>query len=208
MILAHAGRRQSGLKALAKKVNKNTRILNNRERDHVITDLTTPLTTTTDIINLCAIGQGDETNERVGRKVHIESISIRGTVFKNAASIFSRIRFVVVRDNLGSTTAPVAGDLFGSVSDMFDNKHQLVNEQALKRFTILWDKFIILNENFDGQVTCKAINFKKKLNHNMLFTGAASTDEGKNSIWMFSISDEASNTPVVNADCRITYSDL
>ncbi len=42
----------------------------------------------------------------------------------------------------------------------------------------------------------------------MNFSGAGATDEGKNSIWLITGSDEATNVPTVNADAIFRYTDI
>lgn len=193
---------------LAKQVRKNTRILNQREINFVRTSLDATPDTTAVVQNVSLIAQGLDDNDRVGRKIHAMKIEIAGIVEKHTSANFSSYRIVCFRDNLGTTTAPTRGDLFESEDDFFDCKPRTHNEQALKRFTFLWDKKIVLNEQFDGNVMARHVNFTKKLNFDVTYTGAATTDEGKNSIWIISGSDEATNVPGVNIDCMLTYSDL
>ncbi len=193
---------------LAKQVKKNTRILNARElgRVRVVMDATPD--TTAVVQNVSAVAEGDDVGNRHGRKIHAESIEVRGTIIKNTASQANGVRLLIFRDNLGTTTAPTLADLFTDENDFFQNQQRLINEQPMKRFTILWDKFFALNENFDGQTTMVPFSYHKKLNHNILYTGAAVTDEGKNSLWFMSGSDEVSNTPALRGDIVFKYTDL
>lgn len=115
---------------------------------------------------------------------------------------------MIVRDNLGTTTAPVVSDIMESETDFFSGSPRAYNAQALKRFTILWDSHFIINEGFDGNVSMKTIKFKKKLNFNIYFTGATTSDEGKNNIYLLSGSDEGTNVPAVVADVVFIYSDM
>ncbi len=194
--------------ALAKQVRKNTRILNNREIGRIRITMDTTPDTTAVVQQISAVAQGDDVAFRHGRKVHAMSLSVSGSIVKASVSPVTTVRFLIFRDNLGTTTAPTLADIFSSEDDFFDNHHRLINEQPMKRFTVLWDKFIVLNENFDGQLTTRGFNFTKKLNHNILYTGSAATDEGKNSLWFMSGSNEASNVPAVTGDIVFRYSDL
>ncbi len=193
---------------LAKQVRKNTKILNNREigRKRIVMDATPD--TTAVVQNVSLIVQGDDVSNRHGRKIQAKSISVSGSIAMAVASTATQVRFMIFRDNLGTTTAPTLADLFADENDFFNNQHRLINEQPMKRFTILWDKFIVLNENFDGQLTTRGFKFFKKLNFPILYTGTASTDEGKNSIWFMSGSDEASSVPSVSGDILFHFSDL
>ncbi len=195
-------------KQLAKQVAKNTKILNTREFGRARSDLTTNPSATTSFQNMSAVAQGDGINARHGNKIHAESISIRGSILKNTASPFTKIRFMLVRDNLGTTTAPTIGDIFDDEGDFHDNKHRTPDQQQMKRFTVFWDKYFVLNETFDGQTSATHFKYYKKLSFNIFYDGTAITDEGKNSLWLMQASDEATNTPLVSADFVFRYSDL
>ncbi len=196
------------IRALKKKVNKNTRILSNVElgRERIVMD-TTPDTTAV-MQNVSFVAQGDAVNSRHGNTIQAKSIFLSGSIEKNLASTGTMIRFVLFRDNLGTTTAPVLTDLWADEDDFFSNHPRLINPQPMQRFTILWDKHIVLNENFDGQRLIRNFQFSKKLNHKVLYTGSAATDEGKGSVWFLSGSDEATNVPIVSGDIVFKYRNL
>ncbi len=194
--------------SLAKKVNKNTRILNQREIGRIRVDMDSTPDTTAVMQNISFIQTGDDVSQRTGRKIHAESLSVSGTVRKAATSTATTVRLIIFRDNLGTTTAPTLADLFTDENDFFNNKHRLINEQPMKRFSIIWDKYIILNENFDGEITVAAFKFSKKLNFPILYTGAANTDEGKNSLWLLTGSNEASLVPNLIGDIVFKFSDI
>ncbi len=196
------------LRKLSKKVRKNTKTLASKELGRIRIECDTSPDTTAVMQNISALGQGDDVNFRHGRKIHAQHVSIRGSINKSGASSFTSIRMIIFRDNLGSTTAPTLADLFTDENDFFDNKHRLINEMPMKRFTILWDHYISLNEGFDGQLTNVGFKYSKKLNFDILYTGTASTDEGKNSLWYLSGSNEASNTPNCKGDIVFKFSDL
>ncbi len=198
----------SSLRKLEVKVRRNTKQLGSKELGRIRIDMDTTPDTTAVVQHVTAIAQGDDVTQRHGRKIHAEHISIRGSINKVAASAFTTVRFILFRDNLGSTTPPTIADLFVDENDMFENKHRLINEMPMKRFTILWDKYINLNETFDGQLTNAYFQFSKKLNFDVLFTGTAQSSEGKNSLWFISNSNEATNVPSCKGDIVFKYSDL
>ncbi len=198
----------SDLRTLKRKVAKNTKALQSKEvgRIRIVMDSTPDTTAVVQLLS--AIPQGDDVDDRHGRKIHAESLMIRGSCAKNTASTVTFIRLFIFRDNLGSTTAPTLTDVHIDEAAFIQNKNRLANEQPMKRFTVLWDHLIILNESFDGQVTGAAFKKFIKLNHNILFTGTAVTDEGKNSLWLMSASDEATNVPSLTGDIIFRYTDL
>lgn len=206
--MAYKGRKQSGMKALARKVAKNSRILAQREIGRVAANLAAAPSTTSTIQLVSSTATGSDISSRDGRKIHAESIEISGNVAMHTSAPFSLYRMVLVRDNLGTTDAPIITDIFADEDGFFNGEPRLSNPQPLKRFTILWDKLITLNENFDGQTQVKAFKFKKKLNFDIYYSGTTATDEGKNSLWLIQGSDEATNTPNVSASFVMQYSDL
>ncbi len=201
-------RNGKALASLSKKVAKNTRILGQREVKRVKVTIDSTPDTTAVMQNVSAVAEGLGSNERNGRMIHAVGVQIGGITAKNPTATFNALRFVLFRDNLGTTTAPVVTDLFDSESDFFDNKPRTEHIQKRKRFTVLWDKHIILNESFDGNVSAKSFKFSKKLNFRILYSGSAITTEGRNSLWLISGSDEATNVPSVDADIIFKYTDL
>ncbi len=201
-------RSKSTLAKLAKKVNKNSRLLNAREMNFARVTIDASPDTTAVVQLISEVGQGDEDNQRIGRKIHAESIELTAILSKNSAATFNSVRMVIVCDNLGSTTPPVVTDVFENENDFFNGQMRSHSSQNLRRFTILMDKHIILNEAFDNNISAKSIRFKKKLNFNIYFTGAATTDEGKNCLYLISGSDEGTNVPAVVGDTMFVFSDL
>ncbi len=199
---------RNSLVKLAKKVNKNTKRLSGIELGRRRITMDTSPDTTAVVQNVSFVAQGDDVGDRHGRKIHAISLSVSGQVRKAAASPSTSLRLMIFRDNLGTTTAPTLGDLFSDENDFFQNQHRLINESPMKRFTILWDKFIVLNEGFDGATTVQSFRFNKKLNFNVLYTGTAATNEGKNSVWLMTGSDEASAVPTLAGDVVFKFTDL
>lgn len=208
VFVSFAGKKTSVTNKIEAQVRKNTRALQSKEvgRIRIVMD-STPDTTAV-MQNVSFVAQGDDVANRRGRKVHAKEVSIRGLIVKAPTSVSTRIRMILFRDNLGTTTAPTLADIFSDESDFFTNDHRLINEQPMKRFTILWDHFVILNEGFDGAVNARSFKFSKKLNHNILYTGTAGTDEGKNSLWFLSGSNEVSAVPAVSGTIVFKFTDL
>ncbi len=196
------------LRKLERKVRKNTKQLGQKEIGRIRIEMDTTPDTTAVVQQVSVIGQGDDVSFRHGRKIHATHVSIRGSCNKSGTSAFTTVRLLLFRDNLSTGTPPTLADLFTDENDFFGNKHRLINEQPMKRFTILWDHYLNMNEGFDGQLTNLHFKFSKKLNFDILYTGTAATDEGKNQLWFMSGSNEASNVPNMKGDIVFKYSDL
>ncbi len=167
------------------------------------TDWTVDPNTTGTVLNLTAISQGDDFSNRQGRKIKLFSIRSMGSVRVNASSTRSHGRFMIVRDNLGSTTIPAIADMFVSVAQFLANQPKLDDPQTNARFTVLFDKFYILEQ----EQSIKKIDHYQKIGSHVTFTGTAGTDEGKGNIYVFSASNEATNDPIVAVSTVIKYID-
>ncbi len=189
-------------KALA--VALQVKRLVNPEYKTLNTNLAGDPNTTGIVVSLCGIAQGDDISNRTGSKIRAKYLRARGKVVINASATASSLRIMIVRDNLGTTTAPGIDDLFASVTDFHNNKNKDGDPQSNARFSILWDKFILLDAVFKSQV---AFDYNMSLDHHISFTGTSATDEGKGCIYALMASSEATNDPVVTADVMIKWLD-
>ncbi len=198
----------SSIKKLEVKVRKNTKILSSKELGRIRITIDPTPDTSAVVQNISFVAQGDDVGDRHGRKIHAQSLSVKGSIVKAGGAANTKVRMLIFRDNLGSTTAPTLTDLFNDENDFFDNHHRLINEQPMKRFSILWDKYIIINEPFDGALTVASYKFSKKLNFDILYTGTTASNEGKNSLWLMSGSNQVSAVPASTGDVVFKFSDL
>ena len=194
-------KRQVAQKAL--RIAKSNRSLINTDIRSRNLNLPVAPNTTGEVQQLTNISQGDNVNERQGNAITLKSLKLAGTVTLHASASGSHVRIMIVRDNLGTTTPPVIGDMFSSVLQFNDNKHRLAAPQVVKRFTVLYDRFYMMDTS--GLGTIKAIKFSKVLNSKCYFTGTASTNEGKGNLYLFIASNEATNDPVVAVDSFLSW---
>ncbi len=176
----------------------------NVEYRSIVTDFTVDPNTTGTVQNLTAIAQGDTINARQGNKIRAKRIALSGNAVINASATQTRLRMLIVRDNNGSTSQPAIADLFDDVTSFRANKLKKTDPQNNSRFTVLWDKFIILDSINQSMV---AFNWSMSLDHHIFYSGTASTDEGKGNLYLFMNSSEATNDPVVAADAAVFYID-
>ncbi len=154
--------------------------------------------------NMTAIAQGDDIANRQGDKIRLKYLSLSGTIKLHASATTSQVRLVLVRDNNGSTTQPAISDIWVSAAFFLDNKHKTGAPQVNSRFTILYDKFFLINSVGNNQV---AFNWSSSLDHHCYFTGTQGTDEGKGHIYCMIASNEATNDPIVTADIMVKWID-
>ncbi len=193
---------------LAVKVRKNTKILGSKEIGRIRITIDPTPDTTAVVQNISFVAQGDDVGDRHGRKIHARHVSVSGSIGYAGGAANTKNRMLIFRDNLGSTTSSSLTELFNQENDFFDHYHRLINEQPMKRFTVLWDKYIVINEPFDGALTVHSYKFSKKLNFDVLYTGTTASNEGKNSLWLMSGSNQVSAVPASTGDVVFKFSDL
>ncbi len=203
----HRSRKQRARFTLGDKrdLRKVKRAINNREENTHSTNLTAGPSSTVTVLNIMDSIQGLDSDDRIGDLVMPQRLALAGIVTLNGSASNSRLRIMVVRDNNGTTTAPVIGDLFSSSAKFVANKLPLGDEQSRSRFTIIWDKFILMDA---GRGLTQTVSIKRKLAKKpLMFTGPAATNEGKNNLYLFLGSNEATNTPVVDMIAQVWYTD-
>lgn len=160
--------------------------------------------TTGSVVDMTSIAQGLDTSARVGRRIHAVSLVATGFCQIHASATHSTLRMTLVRDKSGTTTQPAIADLFQDVTEFRNLKPPLSRPQQRGRFQILADRKYLLDTNNKESYI---VNIFKKLNFDVDFTGTAVTDEGKNHIYLFIASSEATNDPVVSVICDVRYTD-
>ena len=116
----------------------------------------------------------------------------------SASTTITRIFLFIDHANVG--LAPALTDLFVSEAQFFNGMTKISNPQNNTRFTVLLDKIILQS---DSGVQISKINFYKRLNHSITFTGTAGSDEGTGTIWVMTASNQPTNTP--NLQCNAIF---
>ncbi len=175
----------------------------NVEYLRIATSFTAAPNTTGSVVNMTAIAQGDTITNRQGNKIRAKQLLVQGKIQLHASATDSHVRMVLVRDNNGSTVAPTIAELYGSAGNMLNNLLKVGDPQTNSRFSILWDKLVLINSD----TPTKGVHYTQSLDHHIFFTGTAGTDEGKGHIWLMIVSNEATNDPIVNILCQVVYID-
>lgn len=176
----------------------------NVEYFNIATAFTSDPNSTGAVVNLTPVAQGDSASGRQGNKIRAKYIKCGGVITLNASATNSRVRMVIVRDNNGSTTQPTIAELFSTASIMLNNRPKLGDAQPNSRFSILWDKMLIMDA---GHGLTQKFTWSSSLDHHVFFTGTGATDEGKGHIYLMIVSNEATNDPVVAASANFKYID-
>ncbi len=176
----------------------------NVEYFNLITVFTTDPSASGAVVNLTAVGQGDDTTNRQGDKIRAKYLKVSGQVLLNSSATRTSLRMMIIRDNNGSTTQPAITDMFTDVPAFRNNRNKLGTPQVNSRFTVLWDKFLLLDAVSKNSAQ---INWSTSLDHHIYYTGTASTDEGKGNCYLFIASSEATNDPEVAIDAMFKFID-
>lgn len=195
-----AKRTWSGLNAVRRLINieekfNDTGVTQSPDQNGVLTCLT-------------QLAQGTTVNTRVGNSVKVQHLECTGRVVVNAAvTTFSLCRVVVLRDMEGQGTAPTGADVFETLGTS-SAPRQFFDWGNRKRFAVLYDELIALTPLTGGN-SIATFHYSVQLEKHTLYRGttAAAASDGEGSIYLCCVSDEATNTPSVNCNARIVYTD-
>lgn len=171
--------------------------------------LTTTLGDSTPV-NVAAIGNltnitvGDDLSNRDGRKIKAFSIQLKGIVIMNESATTTITRLLLFIDHANTGTPPTRAQLFASEAAFFNGQVKISDPQSNSRFKVLWDKIIV---HSDSGTKMSKINFYKKLNHHITFTGTAGDDEGIGTLWIMTSSNQPTNTPNLIVDAVFKWID-
>lgn len=151
------------------------------------------------IVHLSAIAQGDGDNNRSGNSVYARSLNLKGTLSMHGSASNTFVRMSLVMD-----TQQIA-DTSPSFTDIYENSdiNSHLNNTTVGRFKVLCSR----TYNLSVTNTNKILYINKAMRHHIRYNGSASTDQQKGALYLVFVSNEATNTPNVNYEARLTYID-
>lgn len=155
------------------------------------------------VTHLTAIPIGTGPDDRIGDKIKLQHVHVRGSIDSHASATATRVRLAVVRANLGTTTIPAITDVWPTVALFAANTDRLRTQQELKSFTVLADMFYHVGQNI---ALTTPVDLFRKVGSEVLFTGAAATNEGKNAVYLMMAANEATNVPTINLTATVKWS--
>lgn len=159
---------------------------------------------TASIVTLSNVAQGDDYNQRNGRKIKADSIYLNGQVrIENTAAKETVLRVIIFIDSESDGETPTAAEL---LQDGTDLQSPLNYAYAGTRFKVLMDRYLLVSSNGPQN---KAIKFYRKLGHHVSYlgTGATSGNMGTGNIYMLLMSNEPTNTPTFSYWARFRFID-
>jgi len=173
-------------------------IINSEKHFHIVGG-SNSVSTTGAFVPLCSILQGDGQSNRTGNSVLAKGLVCRFNNIANGSATATLLRIMIVQDNQQiADTDPTQATLLES--DVMSG----LALGALGRYKILMDKsFCLDNVSKKQNVVTKYLN----LNHHIRWNGTATSDIQKGGIYLFLLSDEATNTPTCTYNCRLSFYD-
>lgn len=178
-----------------------------RELNLVDTGIATyAMNTTGSIALLTTIAQGVAQNQRVGRKIQVRSIQVRGNIKADSATTTTRGTWMIVYDKRPTGSLPAITDILESA-----NSVAFTNSTNVGRFQIVCrkDYSIIGNDTTAGQQTDKthyAVDKFIKLNKPVVYKAAATgaiADIEQGAFYIVTVGSSAAGTG--DADCVIAF---
>jgi len=152
---------------------------------------------------LTFMAQGATDQTRNGNSILAKSMDIKLTLARNASATGTVMRVILLldkQDGLGS--APAFSDVFQSVS-----LTSFVNMDKSDRFVILKNQILSLET---GTGTIRELTWHQDLSHLHIKYDGTTGDQAsatENHIYLFILTNEATNTPSVNGTSRLRFYD-
>lgn len=185
----------SGVKAIKKLINVEI-------KDYSLIGFTTSTNSSGQLINLSEIPQGDGAGSRDGDSVKPQYFKGNFTVYNHAsANLFTQFRVIIFKHKQANGTTPAVTDILETPTCF-----QLTKRTEEYRFTILYDNCFIMKPPYSGSKDI--VNFKVRVpmeGHIKFVTGATTYESG--GLYMLLLADQATNTPSLYYNTRLTYTD-
>lgn len=155
------------------------------------------------VLNLTAIGQGDNTAQRTGNSILARKLNIR-MLFRQDNNQEASVRIMLVRDKqqVGDTAPTVADVLANTTMTSF------LLASTAGRFDILYNRVITL---IPSQSTQRQLAINKVMRSHVRYNGTATTDIQKNGLYLMIFSTrtsvEADGPVLENISTRLSYHD-
>lgn len=190
------------------------RAMGGKELNFVDTTLSSSAISTTPYLALLnGMAQGTTASTRIGRRIQMKSLEVKGWIQADSTATVNQVRWVVVLDKQANATAPAWLDVYDAAVP-----YSLRNISNKARFWVLHDSGLLTvtgNNTTAGQQTdCSLvpIEFYKRINIPVQYnSGSAGTigDIQTNSLYFMAIGLTASGTAdcQLNGTFRIRYDD-
>jgi len=166
--------------------------------------------TTARVVLLNGLAQGTTASTRIGRRVTMKSIELKGRVSAGSTGTLAAVRYALVLDKQANAAAPAFTDIYDAALP-----ESLRNISNKARFQVLWDSgltAVVGSSATPTDAARRTMEFYKKIGIPVQYNaGTAGTvgDIQTNALYFVAIGDVASGTgaPVSVVACRVRYDD-
>jgi len=159
------------------------------------------VTTTAAMFCINKIAEGADYTDRTGRSIKLSHLTLKGAFTKHTSSTQTIHRVIVFVDNAYDGATPSSADLL--LGTPLYNADRNPDPNLRARYRVLCDKRWWLNASQSVQL----FDWSQSVKHHILFDGAAATDLGHGSIWVCSVSSEATNGTFCELESRLHFVD-
>lgn len=155
------------------------------------------------MILLNGLATGNDAFNREGRQVRFKSLQLKLTAGINASATDTRIRWILFIDKSPNATQPTAAELLALNTQYVDSYRNL---NFRKRFVILQNTVQLLDTSDPQQ----EINIYRKIDLKTVYNASdvgTIADIESNALYVFVVSDEATNSPNAVCSYRIRFID-
>ena len=175
-------------------------LVNSEMFDVVTTGNNYAITNTGGVVHLSNIAQDDGSTGRTGNSILAKSLFYRFVMKCHASATVSTVRVIFLWDTQQvADTSPAVSSILQSTDPL-----SALSLSVEGRFTIIKDYTFTLDN-----ITKKSFAIKNfcSLNKHIRFNGSTGSDIQKNGLYLMCISDEATNTPTISYNCKLSYHD-
>lgn len=195
---------RSRYRGIKRKVYRIARQMNVEFKRHYLQFTGNTINTTPTVSNCNIIDIGTGSNQRVGNQIKITSHYVNCLFSIHPSATNTQIRFIIVLDK------QVNGSVFGANQLLRDTSVNdiLVSQNDIdegKRFKVLYNRLFLLSPEFPA----KQFKFYKRHNLKVKYDGSTSSvaDQTQMGLYLYFVSNEATNTPSLTLSSCIRYVD-
>lgn len=166
----------------------------------------TAMPATGTVSKLETIAQGSTDSDRVGDEMHITRISIRGSVIVNNTAVYNRARFICFQWKPDDTSlSPTVSMILNNTANTTQLVEGITNHDRSQQFNVLFDRTFTVNYNGRAIQEFRKVISPKLYKKDLKFTSGANT--GSNQLYVLYVGDQVTNTPLLNLQMQVQYTD-
>ncbi len=193
---------KKSVSGLYKKMNRIERGFD-KELKTFDTNTDTTRNTTANIFNLSNMAQGDTSITREGLQIQPRSLAFKLWVTPHASATASQLRLIIFKDREQHGTVPTVEEILEA-----EDHDSFPEHDTRPRFKFYRDiQVLIDNISHKQDYITGFIKFGKKAKIWYLGTNAQQVAMGKNTLYVLTISNEATNVPSYTLNTRLRYVD-